>query len=350
MRIIAFAFIGQMAAVVGVKAFGLLLTEDKRRAAAITLRTVRPFALALPFAFVVMAIVWPWSVLGPLNVVSVFTDSANLYWHPDMLWAGEIINSALLPRGYLVVLLAVQMSEYVLLGIVLAVVQALMQARSSRVSALIEPRTLQHLYVGLTVVVPLAAFAALRPSTYNGVRHFLFVVPQLVILAAIGLDHALAFFARRSRMLAFGFTALLAAGVVREGVMMARIHPYQYLAFNALAGGLHGAYGRFELDYWGVSYKEATNRLVQFLADERVAGRPVPEKALLFVCGANTSAGYYLPENIGLTDDRTKADFFMGGDITNPRCRVRPEGPVVVEVKRLNTVLSYVLDLRGTHP
>lgn len=350
MRFLAFAFIGQMGAVVAVKAFGHLLTADLRTAAARTWKAARPFALALPLAFVVMAIAWPWSVQAPMNVISVFTDSANLYWHPDMLWAGEMINSAHLPGSYLVVLLAVQMSEYVLLGLVLVLAQMFMRAGSLRASSLTEPRALQYLYVALTVVVPLAAFAVFRPSTYNGMRHFLFVVPQLVVLAAVGLDYALDLLERRGRLLALGFAALLAAGVVREVVMMARIHPYQYLAFNALTGGLKGAYGRFEIDYWGVSYKEATLRLAQYLAQERAAGRPVPEKAQLFVCGANTSAGYYLPDTIGLTDDRAAADFFMGGDITNPRCRVRPEAPAVVEVKRLDTVLSYVLDLRSAHP
>ncbi|MCA0199564.1 MAG: glycosyltransferase family 39 protein [Proteobacteria bacterium] len=350
MRIIAFAFIGQMATVVAAKTLGLLLTDSTRAAVKKTLWTARPFVFALPIAIAVMGIVWPWSAQAPLNIVSVFTDSANLYWHPDMLWAGKIINSADLPPRYLAVLLAVQLPEYVLLGALLVALQVLARARSWRLSALAEPRVLQYLYVALTVVVPLAAFAVFRPSTYNGVRHFLFVVPQLVVLAAIGLDQTLGFLERRGRLLAAGFAGLLILGVVRDVIVMARVHPYQYLAFNSLTGGLKGAHDRFELDYWGVSYKEATGRLAQFLAHERAAGRPVPEKALLFVCGANTSAGYYLTDGIELTDDRTKADFFMGGDITNPRCRVRPEGPTVVEVKRMDAVLSYVLDLRGTRP
>lgn len=350
MRIIAFAFIGQIATVIAIRALAFVPALGVRGAAAKTLRDIRPFAPVFALAFAVMALVWPWSVQAPLNIVSVFTDSANLYWHPDMLWAGEIVNSADLPPRYLVTLFAVQLPEYVLLGAGLIAAWAFAQARHLRAARFTAAPTLQYLYVALTVVVPLAAFAAFRPSTYNGVRHFLFVAPQLIVLAAIGLDRALIFLERRGRALALGFAALLAAALVREIILMARLHPYQYLAFNSLAGGLHGAYGRYELDYWGVSYKEATLRLAQFLADERAAGRAVPEKALVFVCGANTSAGSYLPPAIGLTDDRTKADFFMGGDLTNPRCRVRPEGRAVVEVKRMDAVLSYVLDLRGGRP
>ena len=38
---------------------------------------------------------------------------------------------------------------------------------------------------------------------------------------------------------------------------MVRTHPYQNLYFNALIGGLRGAEGKFDLDYWGLSIREA---------------------------------------------------------------------------------------------
>ena len=347
MRIIAFAFIGQIASIVGALALGLLLTQRFPEAAAKTWRAAKPFLLALPIALVVMGIVWPWSVQAPGNILSVFTDSANLYWHPDMLWAGRIINSADLPASYLIVLLAVQMSEVVLLGILLVTARMLMGARAWRAATLTEPRTLQYLYLALTVIVPLGAFALLTPSTYNGVRHFLFVVPQLVMLAALGLAWALTELARRTHAVALVFAGVLALGLIHQVVVMVRVHPYQYLAFNSLTGGLSGAAERFELDYWGVTYKEATAGLAAYVLDARAAGRIGPEKSLLFVCGANTSAGYYLPDTLDITDDLTKADFYMGADPTNPRCRVRPEGRAIVEVKRDGAVLSYVLDLKA---
>lgn len=350
MRIIAFAFIGQMGAVLAIRALILWSGAGWREAVQRTLNGARPFLCAAPLAFIVMALVWPWSVQAPLNIVSVFTDSANQFWHPTMLWAGELVSAADLPRSYLVVLLAVQLPEYVLLGILLLVLEGTTRARSWTAGTFAEARAAQYLFVALTVVAPLAAFAVWRPSTYNGYRHFLFIVPQLVILAAVGLDHALSFLMQRRRALAGAFGALLVFALVREVAMMARVHPYEYLAFNALIGGIRGAYGRFELDYWGASYAEATHALTAFLDAEKAAGRPVPDKARLFVCGGNTSAAYYIPDNVVITDDRTQADFFLGGDLTNPRCRVRPDGPAVVDVKREDTVLSYVLDLRRPAP
>ena len=35
-------------------------------------------------------------------------------------------------------------------------------------------------------------------------------------------------------------------------------HPYQYIYYNRLVGGVNGAYRQYELDYWATSYREAT--------------------------------------------------------------------------------------------
>jgi hypothetical protein len=38
---------------------------------------------------------------------------------------------------------------------------------------------------------------------------------------------------------------------------MVSLHPYEYIYFNDMSGGLKKAEGRFETDYWGASYREA---------------------------------------------------------------------------------------------
>ena len=38
-----------------------------------------------------------------------------------------------------------------------------------------------------------------------------------------------------------------------------RLHPYEYVYYNSLVGGTGGAYRNYEMDYWGISYKEITH-------------------------------------------------------------------------------------------
>jgi hypothetical protein len=39
-------------------------------------------------------------------------------------------------------------------------------------------------------------------------------------------------------------------------VAIVRLHPYEYVYFNELAGGVRGASRAYEMDYWATSYRE----------------------------------------------------------------------------------------------
>jgi hypothetical protein len=48
-------------------------------------------------------------------------------------------------------------------------------------------------------------------------------------------------------------------------VTLVRLHPYEYLVYNSLVGGLDGASRRYDLDYWFGSMPEAINYLEAYL-------------------------------------------------------------------------------------
>ncbi len=53
--------------------------------------------------------------------------------------------------------------------------------------------------------------------------------------------------------------------VEQEGVFffMIRNHPHQNVYFNELVGGVNGADGKFDMDYWGLSYKQLYEKLLK---------------------------------------------------------------------------------------
>ena len=80
--------------------------------------------------------------------------------------------------------------------------------------------------------------------------------------------------------------ALVCAAVVYVGaaiVNFALLHPLQYVAINVLAGGVQGAYGKFELDYWSAAGTEALRRLEQ-LVDAEAPGLFKRNPPSLVVC------------------------------------------------------------------
>ena len=139
----------------------------------------------------------------------------------------------------------------------------------------------------------------------------------------------------------------LAIGQVRD---MIALHPNEYVYFNQIAGGLPGAFGRYDTDYYGNSYKEAYARLFEHVWHED-RERFIDSDFVVSACMPTFVAAHYLPPNARWSDgpgiDATP-DFFIG--YTRGGCHNKfPHTPVLLKVERQDTVLNVVRDLRR-HP
>ena len=124
---------------------------------------------------------------------------------------------------------------------------------------------------------------------------------------------------------------------------MVRLHPYQYAYFNRIAGGVRGADGRYMLDYWGLSFKqaaqEAAPRSWLNAAKRRRPDAGRSRSAVRIRRRRSSSAPQFEP-----TWDPKGADFaLMLGEFYCARL----DAPVLVEIARDGVVLARVYDLRG---
>jgi hypothetical protein len=71
-------------------------------------------------------------------------------------------------------------------------------------------------------------------------------------------------------------------------LVAARLHPYEYIYYNAFVGGTGGAYRSFEMDYWGTSFKDITEHL----------NSVAPEKSRVLVFGPEQIVGRYARPDI----------------------------------------------------
>jgi hypothetical protein len=51
-------------------------------------------------------------------------------------------------------------------------------------------------------------------------------------------------------------------------VAILQLHPYEYVYYNELVGGLRGAEGNYELEYWRTSMTEATRQLNEIAPED----------------------------------------------------------------------------------
>ena len=245
-------------------------------------------------AWGLMIVFWPWAHENPLvNPIVAMREALRFHYVYPVLFEGLTYNSNSLPWYYLAKTLVITTPIPILclavVGLFFAVKLQMQQTHpsSSVVLFLIES----------WVIVPIALTIVMRPNIYDGLRHFLFLLPGIALLAGYGAACLIGLVQRTTIrfILTFGLLIVLSQSLVP----ITRLHPYQYCYFNALTGGLLGAEGRYETDYWVTSYKEAAEWV------NAQARNQLPNDQQTFVLVAANSlsiacAHYYLEKSMGV--------------------------------------------------
>ncbi|MGH6968070.1 MAG: ArnT family glycosyltransferase [Stellaceae bacterium] len=297
---------------------------------------------AMVVAYPVMLVFWPWAqqspLLNPVRAVLYFSHEIFPY---GTLFDGRYIPAGDLPWDYLPTYIVLALPELVLLLLTAAPILAVVYLR--RGGARIErARIISGFVLGFAIVFPVAYAIAIKAVLFDGMRHFIFVLPPIAVAAALAAEPALAALARwRWRPWAYG--ALAFYGLYHVAVM-AMLHPDEYVYYNAFIGGTRGAQGLFKLDYWANSYAEDVAALEDYLRAEY--GDDVTDRDFtVFVCGPPASAAYYFPPNFVFTPDRANAEFVIA--FTKDACNESVTGRTIYRVERLGTLLSVVIDRRA---
>lgn len=313
-------------------------------------RMVLAYLPALGLAYVVMGVCWPWSWQSPLNPLVALQVFSHFTWPNEVLAAGVVFKASNPPIWYLPLMLAVKLPELVLVGLILALwfgsrwFADWLRDRQHQFSLDEDGlRRLQFIMVTLAALFPIGFYLVVRPEIYNGIRHFLFVVPPLAVLAAIGFDRLWRIISRGPHLLNRAALAAFSIAVVIQAWIMMELHPNQCIYYNALVGGVKGAEGRFELDYWGTSVAQAAEELATYVQDEN-GGRPIDRTYKVLVCANPESAMYFLPKRFELTQVIAEGDFFIG--LTLSGCDKSVDGQQIIRVERFGAVLSVVKDRR----
>jgi Dolichyl-phosphate-mannose-protein mannosyltransferase len=292
-------------------------------------------------AYLVMGLVWPWSVVAPLNPFHAVEYFSNFFEKPwRELFNGQLIPVPDMPRSYVPTLVALQLPE-ILLALGLSGIAGAIVAIATRDRGSAGHRA-ALLAVVLAATLPILVTIAARPAMYNGIRHFVFVLPPFAVLGGL----AGAWIARRLE--ALGRAALVAGalvlfvGAASPVIAMARLHPYEYTHFNRIAGGAAGARPRFMLDYWGLSLTQASRQLRALIAER--GEQPSRGTWTVAVCGPHPPVTVALGPQFTTTWNPKGADFAM---VLGEFYCAKLDAPVLFEVVRDGVVYARVYDIRG---
>lgn len=184
----------------------------------------------------------------------------------------------------------------------------------------------------LALVINLVLYLTLQPVIYNALRHFLYILPCISIIAAIAFIDLMNTLNTKYKRVLIGLVVLNAALITYYYVAM---HPYQYIYFNELIGGLKGAQGRYEMDYWGATYKEAS----QWLSNKE----GITKEDYVTSCDAYTSVDYYDGDKFSMVTDGVEPNYSICDyEGVLYRNNYNGLGTVVYEIKRMGVVLNTI--------
>jgi hypothetical protein len=310
-------------------------------AAMTTLRFSGPLLASLALSWALMVAFWPWAQTGllrPLEALAAFSHFPLRFHFP---FAGQEVETTHLPPWYVPVAFAVKLVEPALLGLLVALVLAVRSMVRQGWGAITPARVALAGMIILPPVLVIASHAVL----YDGIRHLMFLLVPLSVAAGLGLDRLGNILARRGLRPVQAGAALLAVWTLWQMAMIGRLHPYESIWYNALAGGVKGAEGRFELDIGGTALSEAAMRLRDHVVSQE-GSWALAHSYRIRVCGPPESALYYLPPRwVAPPDGQGPADFYIA--FTRSHCPGEPVGKQILRVRRMGATLAYVLDLRS---
>lgn len=193
-------------------------------------------ALSILFFYLFFPYLWLHPVEG---IYRIFVYTSNNPWPSETLCAGQWIIPGHAPWWYLPVWMGVTIPLVSLVFFMLGLWQILSQKlRRSNASILI---------ILLTFFIPLLTVIVLKPTLYDGWRHFQFLIVPLILISGFGLEFILK--GKYIRVYSWGIAGYSA-------ITFFMWNPFGYVYMNEIYTATCKP-NTFAQDYWGLSAKPA---------------------------------------------------------------------------------------------
>lgn len=224
---------------------------------------------ALVGGYIIGLLAWPWGLQSPVsNPIASLEGMTNRETKIRTLFEGTYQLNSNMPWYYELKWIFISNPLSVIFGVLLFVLFGIgLRRRYGNFSLL---------FCLFAALFPLVYMIYKHSSVYDTWRHVFFVYPFWVIMAALGWMYLGNLITEKmakggepkERYIGHGL-ALLA--LIPAIIWTVRVHPNQYVYFNEFVGGIRGAEGQYELDYYYNSSRQQVKWLQQQVP--RVAGK-----------------------------------------------------------------------------
>jgi tetratricopeptide (TPR) repeat protein len=202
-------------------------------------------------------LLWPYALQNPVkNVIESYRIMAHF---PDtfrQIFEGRVEWSDFMPWYYLIKSMAITIPLLVLAGLVIFFFFPGKIVKGKRF--------IHYLLVLFTILFPIVFVLYDKSNLYSSWRQFLFVYPAIILISATGFNLLFEKLVK-TRYTSVAIIFMMSLLSLHPLLYMLKNHRYSYIYNNQFTGGLHGAYGNYETDYYYVSQTEASRWLIEHL-------------------------------------------------------------------------------------
>ncbi|MDR0825405.1 MAG: phospholipid carrier-dependent glycosyltransferase [Prevotella sp.] len=225
--------------------------------------------------YVLALLLWPYALVSPIgHVKETFNAMANFGTAIRQLFEGSLMWSDSLPWYYT--------PKYIFMTVPIAVITGWLLY--SFVGGWKKENCFFTFILFFAFLFPVFWLVYTHANVYGGWRHAMFAYPPMVAAAGLGFNALIDFVKlqitnytlRKNpdfQLSTFNFqfikipyylvVALPFFLLILPALHVIRNHPYEYVYFNELAGGVKNAYGNYEMDYYFHSTREATEWVIK---------------------------------------------------------------------------------------
>ncbi|WP_181408063.1 ArnT family glycosyltransferase [Pararhizobium mangrovi] len=292
----------------------LIFDPETRLDKALAVRIAKIIGAVVIGCIVMLALFWPQIYLyTPKQLMTAILAFTDFDYNGRVILNGITYHAQTGPRIYMLTYLTICMPIFLLIAVIAGGVLTPIRRHPMAVAC-----------VGI-IVLYIVYQAVTHATVYGGYRHFTFLIPLAMLVAAWAAAKMLG--DRRPEVVRVAGVAVLLLGTAWTLVGTYRVFPYQYSFYNVLVGGLKGAENSYEVDVWRTAPTYYLNRLA-------TTARLTGERPKVHDCSTRLRKKIY-PE-IDFVD-RDDAQYL----ITNRRsCTKYPDVPTISTLSREGVVLS----------
>lgn len=166
-----------------------------------------------------------------------------------VLFNGQFISSQKIPWNYIPVWLLITIPEVFQILFLVGLLVLFINYKKYTIiqKACVILVWLQILFLPLIAIIK-------QSTIYDEVRQFLFIIPGVATISATALIWIFKKISQPNyRLSAIALIIVLFGHILFD---MIALHPYEYIYFNRISGGLSKAHNRYETEYWGLSMRK----------------------------------------------------------------------------------------------